>query len=141
MGFSFLGMDGSDDAIVGHFAVAGDFMFWDEKNCSGACFHAVANSLSEAAEFVGEAACPDVFFEALHEVLVFLDFAGDGIGDGVGQMNGLEMVGFCAGDLVGGATCLGGAGIARGSGGKYDRWCRVVWDWVFVEPAPSEIWR
>jgi hypothetical protein len=88
-----------------------------KKICSGAFFHAVANSLSKAAEFVGEATCPDVFVEALHEVSVFLDFAGDGIGDGVGQMDGLEMVGLCAGDVVGGAVwvALGSQGVAVAS--------------------------
>jgi hypothetical protein len=83
----------------------------------GAWFYAVANSLSKAAESVGEATCPDVFLEALHEVSVFLDFAGDGIDDGVGQLDGLEMVGFCAGDVVGGAAwvALGSQGVVEAS--------------------------
>ncbi len=55
-----------------------------------------------------------MFFEALHEVSVFLDFAGDGIGDRVGKMDGLEMVGFDTG-YVGGGTAqvaLGSQGVA-----------------------------
>ncbi len=104
MGFSFLGTDGGDDAAVGDFAVAWNFVFWDEKDCFAACSHAVANTLSKAAKFVGKATCPDVFFEALHKVPVFLDFAGDGIGDGVGKMDWLEMASFGAGDMVGGTA-------------------------------------
>jgi len=114
VGFSFLGTDCGDDATVGYCAVAWNFVFWDEKDCFAACFHAVANTLSKAAEFVGEATCPDVFFEALHEVSVFVDFAGDGIGDGVGKMDGLEMVGFQIGDMGGGTAwvALGSQGVA-----------------------------
>jgi hypothetical protein len=115
MCFSFLGTDCGNNATVGNFAVAWDCVFSLDR--FAACFHAVANTLSKAAEFLGKAMCPDVFLDALYEVSVFLDLAGDGIGDGVGKMDGLKMVGFGAGDVVGGTTwvALGTQGVAVAS--------------------------
>ena len=100
MSFGLLGPDGRNDAAVGDFAAGGNFFFGDEKNCSCALDVARGNTLSETAKLVGKGFFPNSFVGAFDEMAVFLDFASDGIGHGVGLLLGVVVGEKLLGDVV-----------------------------------------
>ena len=86
MGFSFLGANGGDNAAIGDGTIGGYLVTPDKVNGLGAGGHSCAETLGEAANFVGKSVDPLVFGGTLREVAIFQGLASEGIKDGVSNM-------------------------------------------------------